>query len=126
MIVRAKLVLVLSKLQSGDRRHAAVVEDHDRSARAMFDGIDQDLRVHHERSVAGKRNSVPRFVGQCRGQQGAGREAHIGSAGFGERFSGPVVLDNLETVGLHITGIEEFGGGDLFRKIGDDLYRCRL
>jgi len=48
VIVRAKLVLVLRKLQSGDGRHAAVVEDHDHPARAMLDRINQNLRVHRE------------------------------------------------------------------------------
>ena len=57
VVVGAEFGFVLRKLQTGDRRHPAVIEDHDHSAHAMFDGVDQNLRVHHERAVAAERQS---------------------------------------------------------------------
>src|SRR5262245_2028195 len=52
MVIGAEFRLILRKLQTGDRGHAPVVENHDHPAHAVFDRVNQDLRVHDERAVA--------------------------------------------------------------------------
>ena len=68
MIVGAKVMAVLRLLERRDRAHASIVEDDDHAANAMGDRIDQDLRVHHERAVAAKRDHGAGRVGG-RGRQ---------------------------------------------------------
>src|SRR5262249_39750316 len=54
LVVGTKLALVLCDLQTGDGCHPAIVENHDHSTHTMLHGIDQNLRIHHERAIAAK------------------------------------------------------------------------
>ena len=90
----------------------------------MFHCVDQDLRVHHEGSIATEGDAVTRLLRQGGRKQRAGRKAHVGGAGFGEGIAGAIVFHDLKAIGLHIAGIEELGCTDFFGEIGDDL-NCR-
>ena len=105
-------------------RRLSKIDDH--ATHAVFDGVDQDLRVHHERTITAEGNAIARLLRQSRREQRTRRKAHIGRAGFGESIASAVVLHNLEAVGLHIAGIKKFRSTDFFGEIGDDLDRRRL
>src|SRR5262249_41087066 len=59
-VVGAKFGLVLCDLQTGDSGHPTIIENHNHSAHAMLHGIDQNLRVHHERAIAAEGDAVTR------------------------------------------------------------------
>src|SRR5262249_60223340 len=68
-VAGAKPLAILRDLQAGDRRHPAIVEDHDHAAQPELDAVDQDLRVHHEGAVAAERDAVARLIGERGGEQ---------------------------------------------------------
>ena len=94
-------------LQTCDRSHAAVVEQRDHAAYTVLDTVDQDLRVHHKRSVPRKGDAVFSVLDVGRAKQGRARKAHEGRACFGEGLTGRIVFDDLETVGLHIACVKK-------------------
>lgn len=73
----------------------------------MDHAVYQDLGIHDKTAIAGKRNAVTPLVRQGRSEQGADREAHVGSPGFGKRLPGALIFHDLEAVGLHVAGVED-------------------
>ena len=46
-VIGPEFGVVLRQLQTGDRSHPAVVEEHNHAAHAMFDRIDRELRTQY-------------------------------------------------------------------------------
>src|SRR6056297_599699 len=107
-IVGAEFTPILRKLQSGDRGHAAIVKKRNHAAHTMLYRIDENLRVHHEGPITGKRDAVLGVIDIGRPQQRRAREPHVGRPRFRECLTGRVVFHDLKSVGLHVARIKEF------------------
>src|SRR5208282_495438 len=79
-VARAEFGAVLIKLQSAYRAHAAVVEDDQSRPQSMLDSVDENLRVHHERAVAGEGDCVGWAIGDGGCKERARGVTHIRSA----------------------------------------------
>jgi hypothetical protein len=75
--------------------------------------LDQRLRVHHERAVAGEGDRRSAACRPCRQPVTAQVAKPMYEAPDSVKVSRRVVLDDLETVGLHVAGVEELDRADL-------------